>query len=74
MRGVKIFDRAINVIASEYFKKRGNSHELHQFSSLFNSNYLSNLADLFLKIDKKIQMVFIRIIMKLIWGGLIKNH
>lgn len=53
MRGVKIFNRAINVIASEYFKKRGNSHELHQFSSLFNSNYLSNLADLFLKIDKK---------------------
>jgi len=53
MRGTKIINREINIIANEHFKKQGSSHELHQFASLFNSNYLSNLADIFLKIDKK---------------------
>ncbi|HCT8201353.1 TPA: hypothetical protein OT927_004924 [Klebsiella pneumoniae] len=56
MREAKILDILINRIARNHFKRQAhrttNSHELHQFASLFDSDYLKKLAQLFIKTDK----------------------
>ncbi|MCA5950648.1 hypothetical protein [Pectobacterium versatile] len=55
MREAKTVNMAINKIVRKHFRKQTyrvtNSYELHQFASLFNTDYLSKLAQLLFRSD-----------------------